>query len=35
VLHYNVGLSIAGGDASPTEITEAAFDRIIAICAEA
>ena len=31
VLHYNVGLSIAGGDASPTEITEDAFDRITAI----
>jgi NAD(P)-dependent dehydrogenase (short-subunit alcohol dehydrogenase family) len=31
VLHYNVGLSIAGGDASPTEITEAAFDRVTAI----
>ena len=28
VLHYNVGLSIAGGDASPTEITEEAFDRV-------
>ena len=31
VLHYNVGVSIAGGDAPPTEITEAAFDRITAI----
>ena len=31
VLHYNVGMSIAGGDASPTEITEEAFDRIVAI----
>jgi NAD(P)-dependent dehydrogenase (short-subunit alcohol dehydrogenase family) len=31
VLHYNVGVSIAGGDASPTEITEAAFDRVMAI----
>lgn len=31
VLHYNVGVSLAGGDASPTEITEAAFDRIVAI----
>ena len=31
VLHNNVGVSIAGGDASPTEITEAAFDRITAI----
>ena len=31
VLHYNVGLSIAGGDAPPTEITEEAFDRVVAI----
>jgi NAD(P)-dependent dehydrogenase (short-subunit alcohol dehydrogenase family) len=31
VLHYNVGLSIAGGDAPPAEITEAAFDRVMAI----
>ena len=31
ILHYNVGVSIAGGDASPTEITEEAFDRVIAI----
>jgi NAD(P)-dependent dehydrogenase (short-subunit alcohol dehydrogenase family) len=31
VLHYNVGVSIAGGDAPPTDITEEAFDRIIAI----
>src|SRR5688572_26876103 len=31
VLHYNVGLSIAGGDAPPTEITEEAFDRVTAI----
>ena len=31
VLHYNVGVSIAGGDAPPTEITEAAFDRVVAI----
>ena len=28
---YNVGVSIAGGDAAPTEITEEAFDRIHAI----
>jgi len=28
VLHYNVGVSVSGGDASPTEITEEAFDRI-------
>ena len=31
VLHYNVGMSIAGGDAPPEEITEEAFDRIVAI----
>ncbi len=31
ILHYNVGVSIAGGDAPPTEITEEAFDRIHAI----
>src|SRR5262245_22133475 len=31
VLHYNVGVSIAGGDAPPTDITEEAFDRIVAI----
>ena len=31
ILHYNVGVSLAGGDASPLEITEAAFDRISAI----
>ena len=31
ILPYNVGGSIAGGDASPTEITEEAFDRVIAI----
>jgi NAD(P)-dependent dehydrogenase (short-subunit alcohol dehydrogenase family) len=31
VLHYNVGVSLAGGDASPTEITEQAFDNIVAI----
>ena len=31
ILHYNVGLSLAGGDASPLEITEEAFDRISAI----
>jgi NAD(P)-dependent dehydrogenase (short-subunit alcohol dehydrogenase family) len=30
-LHYNVGVSLGGGDASPTEITEEAFDRINAI----
>ncbi|WP_459615044.1 SDR family NAD(P)-dependent oxidoreductase [Bordetella sp. 2513F-2] len=31
VMHYNVGISVSGGDASPTEITEEAFDRICAI----
>ena len=31
ILHNNVGVSIAGGDASPLEITEEAFDRICAI----
>src|SRR5260221_10263053 len=31
VLHYNVGVSITGGDAPPTEITEEAFDRICTI----
>jgi NAD(P)-dependent dehydrogenase (short-subunit alcohol dehydrogenase family) len=31
ILHYNVGVSLAGGDAPPTEITEEAFDRVIAI----
>jgi NAD(P)-dependent dehydrogenase (short-subunit alcohol dehydrogenase family) len=30
-LHYNVGVSLAGGDAPPTEITEEAFDRVTAI----
>ena len=31
MLHYNVGFSIAGGDAPPTEITEEAFDRIMTV----
>ena len=31
ILHYNVGVSLAGGDASPLEITEQAFDNIVAI----
>lgn len=31
MLHYNVGFSIAGGDASPTEISEEAFDRIVMV----
>jgi len=28
ILHYNVGISVAGNDGSPTEITEEAFDLI-------
>ncbi|TXL73821.1 SDR family oxidoreductase [Vineibacter terrae] len=31
ILHNNVGVSISGGDAPPTEITEEAFDRVVAI----
>ena len=31
ILHYNVGVSIAGGDAPLLELQEAAFDRIVAI----
>ncbi len=31
ILHYNVGVSIAGGDAPLLELSEAAFDNIIAI----
>ena len=31
ILHNNVGVSVAGGDASPLEITTEAFDRITAI----
>jgi len=31
ILHNNVGVSIAGGDAPPLEITEEAFDRVSAI----
>jgi NAD(P)-dependent dehydrogenase (short-subunit alcohol dehydrogenase family) len=31
VLHYNVGVSLGGGDAPLAEITEEAFDRIVAI----
>jgi NAD(P)-dependent dehydrogenase (short-subunit alcohol dehydrogenase family) len=31
VLHYNVGVSIAAGDAPLDQITEAAFDRIATI----
>jgi NAD(P)-dependent dehydrogenase (short-subunit alcohol dehydrogenase family) len=31
ILHNNVGISVAGGDASPTEITQEAFDLIMAV----
>src|SRR4051794_24933375 len=31
ILHYNVGVSLGGGDASVLEITEEAFDRLCAI----
>jgi NAD(P)-dependent dehydrogenase (short-subunit alcohol dehydrogenase family) len=31
ILHYNVGVSIAGGDKPLAEITEEAFDRVMAI----
>jgi NAD(P)-dependent dehydrogenase (short-subunit alcohol dehydrogenase family) len=31
VLHYNVGVSIAGGDAPLDQVSEAAFDRIAAV----
>jgi NAD(P)-dependent dehydrogenase (short-subunit alcohol dehydrogenase family) len=31
ILHYNVGMSIAGGDAPLDQITEAAFDRIATV----
>jgi len=31
VLHYNVGVSLGGGDALLAEITEEAFDRVMAI----
>jgi NAD(P)-dependent dehydrogenase (short-subunit alcohol dehydrogenase family) len=31
VLHYNVGMSLAGGDAPLADITEEAFDRISAV----
>ena len=31
VLHNNVGISVSGGDDSPTEITAEAFDRIMAV----
>ncbi len=31
ILHNNVGVSLAGGDAGPLDITEEAFDRIMAM----
>lgn len=31
IVHNNVGISIAGGDAGPLEITEDAFDRVMAV----
>jgi NAD(P)-dependent dehydrogenase (short-subunit alcohol dehydrogenase family) len=31
ILHYNVGISLAGGDAPPAAITEEAFDRVVTI----
>ena len=31
ILHYNVGVSLAGGDAAPDAITEEAFDRVVTI----
>ena len=31
ILHYNVGVSLGGGDAPPDAITEEAFDRIVRI----
>jgi NAD(P)-dependent dehydrogenase (short-subunit alcohol dehydrogenase family) len=31
VLHYNVGVSLGGGDKSPLEITEEAFDNVCTI----
>ena len=31
ILHYNVGVSVAGGDAPVTEITVEAFDRIMSL----
>lgn len=31
VLHYNVGMSVEGGDAPVTEITTEAFDRIVTV----
>lgn len=31
ILHYNVGISVGGGDTVPLDITEEVFDRITAI----
>ena len=31
ILHNNVGISVAGGDADVTEITEEAFDRVMTV----
>ena len=31
ILHNNVGISVAGGDAAVTEITTEAFDRVMAV----
>ena len=31
ILHYNVGVSVAGGDAPVTEITVEAFDRVMSL----
>ncbi len=31
IVHNNVGISVAGGDAEVTEITEEAFDRVMAV----
>ena len=31
ILHNNVGISVAGGDAEVTDITEEAFDRVMAV----
>ena len=31
ILHNNVGVSVAGGDAEVTEITEEAFDRVMTV----
>jgi len=31
ILHNNVGISVSGGDAGPTEITESAFDLVMTV----